>query len=38
MNGGKKNAYRISVGKTEGKRPLRGQRRMWLDNIKMHLR
>jgi hypothetical protein len=32
------NAYRIMVGKPEGKRPLRRQRRKWADNIKMDLR
>jgi hypothetical protein len=37
-NGVKKNAYRILVGKPEGKRPLGSPRRMWLDNIKMDLR
>jgi hypothetical protein len=33
----KKNAYRILVGKPEGKRPLGRQRRRWVDNIKMDL-
>jgi hypothetical protein len=33
-----RNAYRIFVGKTEGKRPLGKQRRCWVDNIKMDLR
>jgi hypothetical protein len=33
--GEKKNAYRILVGKPEGKRPLGRPRRRWLDNIKM---
>jgi hypothetical protein len=37
-NGGKWNAYRILVGKPEGKRPLGRPRRMWMDNIKMDLR
>jgi hypothetical protein len=37
-NGEKKNVYRISVGKPEGKRPLRRPRRRWVDNIKMDLR
>jgi hypothetical protein len=32
------NAYRILVGKLEGKRPLGGPRRRWEDNIKMDLR
>jgi hypothetical protein len=31
------NAYRILVGKPEGKRPLGRPRRTWVDNIKMHL-
>jgi hypothetical protein len=34
----KKNAYRILVGKPEGKRPLGRPRRRWEDNIKMDLR
>jgi hypothetical protein len=34
-NGEKKNAYRISVGKPEEKRPLGRPRRRWVDNIKM---
>jgi len=29
--------YRVLVGKTEGKRPLRRPRRRWEDNIKMDL-
>jgi hypothetical protein len=33
----KRNPYRISVGKPEGKRPLRIQRRRWMNNIKMDL-
>jgi hypothetical protein len=37
-NRAKMHAYRIIVGKPEGKRPLRRQRRMWVDNIKMYLR
>jgi hypothetical protein len=36
--GEKRNAYRILVGKPEGKRPLGRQRRRWVDNIKMDLR
>jgi hypothetical protein len=36
--GEKKNAYRILVGKPEGKRPLGKPRRRWVDNIKMDLR
>jgi hypothetical protein len=31
----KRNAYRISVGKPEGKRPLGRSRRKWVDNIKI---
>jgi hypothetical protein len=30
--------YRVSVGKPEGKRPLRRPRRRWEDNIKLDLR
>jgi hypothetical protein len=37
MNGEKRNACRILVGKPEVKRPLR-PRRSWVDNIKMDLR
>jgi hypothetical protein len=33
----KRNAYRILVGKPEGKRPLGRPRRRWVDNIKMDL-
>jgi hypothetical protein len=36
--GEKRNAYRISVGIPEGKRPLGRPRRRWLDNIKIYLR
>jgi hypothetical protein len=36
--GEKRNAYRILVGKPEGKRPLRRPRRRWVDNIKMDVR
>jgi hypothetical protein len=36
-HGEKKIAYRILVGKTEGKRPLRRPRLSWEDNIKMDL-
>jgi hypothetical protein len=36
--GEKRNAYRILMGKPEGKRPQGRPRRMWEDNIKMHLR
>ena len=33
-----KNAYRVLVGKPEGKRPLGRPRRRWEDNIEMDLR
>jgi hypothetical protein len=33
-----RNAYRILVGKPEGKRPLGRPGRRWMDNIKMDLR
>jgi hypothetical protein len=33
-----RNAFRILVGKPEGKRPLGRPRRSWVDNIKMDLR
>jgi hypothetical protein len=36
--GEKRNAYRILVGKQEGRRPLGRPRRRWVDNIKMDLR
>jgi hypothetical protein len=35
--GEKRNAYRILVGKPEGKKPLRRPRRRWDDNIKIDL-
>jgi hypothetical protein len=35
--GNKTNVYRILVGKPEGKRPLRRQRRRWVDIIRMDL-
>jgi hypothetical protein len=35
--GEKRNAYRILVGKPEGKRPPGTRRRRWEDNIKMDL-
>jgi hypothetical protein len=37
-NGEKRNAYRILVGKPEGKRPLGRPRRRWVNNIKLDLR
>jgi hypothetical protein len=36
--GEKRNAYRILVGKPEGRRPLGRQRSKWVDNIKIYLR
>jgi hypothetical protein len=36
--GENRNAYRILLGKQEGKRPLGTPRRRWVDNIKMDLR
>jgi hypothetical protein len=36
--GTKRNAYRVLVGNSEGKRPLGRPRRRWVDNIKMYLR
>jgi hypothetical protein len=36
--GEKRNAYRIFVGKREGKRPLGRTRHRWEDNIKMDFR
>jgi hypothetical protein len=35
--GEKRNAYRLLVGKPEGKRPLGRRRLSWLDNIRMDL-
>jgi hypothetical protein len=35
--GEKRNAYRLLVGKPEGRRPLGRPRRGWLDNIRMDL-
>jgi hypothetical protein len=37
-NWAKGNAYRILVGKLEGKRPLGRTRRRWVDNIKIDFR
>jgi hypothetical protein len=36
-HGKNRNAYRVLVGKPEGKRPLRRPRRRWKGNIKMDL-
>jgi hypothetical protein len=36
--GEKRNAYRILVGKPEGRRPLGRSRCRWVDNIKIDLR
>jgi hypothetical protein len=36
-NGGKRNAYRLLVGKPEGKRPLGRPRRRRVDKIRMDL-
>jgi hypothetical protein len=38
MNGAKRNAYRVLVGKPEGKRPLGRPRCRGVDNTKMDLR
>ena len=35
--GEKRGAYRVLVGKLEGKRPLGRSRRSWVDNIRMDL-
>jgi hypothetical protein len=37
-NGEKRNAYRILVGKPDGKRPLGRPRHRWVYNIKMDVR
>jgi hypothetical protein len=37
-HGAKKNAYRILMGKPEGKRPLGRLRHRWVNNVKMDLR
>jgi hypothetical protein len=36
--GERRGAYRVLVGKPEGRRPLGRPRRRWVDNIKMDLR
>jgi hypothetical protein len=36
-NGEKRDAYRLLVGKPEGKGPLGRPRRRWMDNIRMDL-
>jgi hypothetical protein len=36
-NGGEENAYRLLVGKPQGKKPVGRPRRRWLDNIRMDL-
>jgi hypothetical protein len=36
-NGEKRNAYRLFVGRQEGKRPLGRPRRRWVDNIRVDL-
>jgi hypothetical protein len=35
--GEKRNAYRLLVGKPEGKRPLGRPRRRWVDNIRLDI-
>jgi hypothetical protein len=37
MNGEKRNAYRVLVGKPEEKRPLGRRRHRWVDNSRMDL-
>jgi hypothetical protein len=34
----KRNAYKILMGKPEGKKPIRRQGRRWVDNIKIDFR
>jgi hypothetical protein len=36
--GERRGVYRVLVGSSDGKRPLRRRRRRWEDNIKMDLR
>jgi hypothetical protein len=36
-NGEKRNAYRLLVGKPEGRRPLGRPKHRWVDNIRMDL-
>jgi hypothetical protein len=38
VNGDNRNAYRIVVGKAEGKRPLGRPKCKWVDNIQIDLR
>jgi hypothetical protein len=38
MKGETRNAYRLLVGKPEGKKPLGRPRTRWVDNINMDLR
>jgi hypothetical protein len=38
MHGEKRTAYKILVGKSEGKRPLGRPRRRWEDSVKMDFR
>jgi hypothetical protein len=33
--GGKRNVYRLLVGKPEGKKPLGKPRHRWVDNVRM---
>jgi hypothetical protein len=37
-HGEMRNAYRLMVGTTEGKRPLVRPSRRWVDNVKIHPR
>jgi hypothetical protein len=36
-NGEKRNAYRLLLGKPEGRRPLIRPRRSWVDNFRMDI-